>query len=462
MKRAKRLYGLLGVLAVLCVGTFAVSKYEETKEKIKNSDEVILSLDPEKVTKLSWEYEDVSLGFYKNETWVYEEDEAFPVDGEKIENLLSVFQEFGAAFVIEDVEDYSAYGLDDPECTIAIETADQSYEVILGDFSMMDSQRYVSLGDGNAYLVSKDPMEAYEVTLKDMILDDTLPEFDTVKSLKFSGAEDYTLTYTEESKASYCAEDVYFTQHNGRTVPADTDKVEAYLDSISSLNLSTYVSYHVTEKELESFGLNDPELTVTVVYESEEEESEQTLTLTIGRNPEEAAKAEESEDTETENVTAYVRIGDSKIIYQLDSTDYQSLTAASYNELRHQQVLTADFAEVTGMDISLDGETYHITSKEEEEERTYLYGEEELDIYNLKIALNTMYAEEFTEETSEQKAEISVTLYLENEEFPEIRLIFYRYDGENCLAVVDGETVCKVSRSDVVDVIEAVHAIVLN
>lgn len=462
MRRAKRLYGLLGVLIILCVGTFGVSKYEERKEKIKNSDEIILSLDPEDVTRLSWEYEDVSLAFSKEETWKYEEDEAFPVDGDKIEQLLSVFQEFGAAFVIEDAEDDGAYGLDDPTCTICVETAGQSYEIALGDFSVMDSQRYVSLGDGNAYLVSEDPMETYEITLEELILDDTLPKFDTVKSLKFDGAEDYTLTYEEDSKNSYCAEDVYFTQRNGRTVPADTDNVKAYLNSISNLNLSNYVSYNVSEEELESFGLTDPELTVTAIYETEEDEAEQTLTLTIGRDPEEAAKVEESENTETENVTAYVRIGDSKIIYQLDSTDYQNLTAASYNELRHQQVLTADFAEVTGMDISLDGETYSITSNEEDDERIYLYGEEELDIYNLKIALNTMYAEEFTEETPEQKAEISVTLYLENEEFPEIRLIFYRYDGEYCLAVADGETVCKVMRSDVVDVIEAVHAIVLN
>lgn len=37
----------------------------------------------------------------------------------------------------------------------------------------------------------------------------------------------------------------------------------------------------------------------------------------------------------------------------------------------------------------------------------------------------------------------------------------FRY-GENCLAVVDGETVCLVSRSDVIDIVEAVNAIVLN
>ena len=39
---------------------------------------------------------------------------------------------------------------------------------------------------------------------------------------------------------------------------------------------------------------------------------------------------------------------------------------------------------------------------------------------------------------------------------------FYRYDGASCLAVVDGEPVSLVVRSAVVDLMEAVRAIVLN
>ena len=41
-------------------------------------------------------------------------------------------------------------------------------------------------------------------------------------------------------------------------------------------------------------------------------------------------------------------------------------------------------------------------------------------------------------------------------------IICYRYDGNKCLAVVDGEPVSLVDRSHVVDLIEAVNAIVLK
>lgn len=153
MKRYKRIVVLLAVLAVACVATFAVSQYQEYKEEIETSDEVILEIDPESVTTLSWSIDGESLDFHKDESWLYDEDEAFPVDDEKITELLDQFSEFGVAFIIENVEDYAQYGLDNPECTIDLATEDQTYEIKLGDFSKMDEQRYVDIGDGNVYLV---------------------------------------------------------------------------------------------------------------------------------------------------------------------------------------------------------------------------------------------------------------------------------------------------------------------
>ena len=58
--------------------------------------------------------------------------------------------------------------------------------------------------------------------------------------------------------------------------------------------------------------------------------------------------------------------------------------------------------------------------------------------------------------------EISLVLHLNNENFPEVQIQLYRYDGTNCIAVVDGEPVSLVSRSLVVDLVEAVNSIVLN
>lgn len=56
----------------------------------------------------------------------------------------------------------------------------------------------------------------------------------------------------------------------------------------------------------------------------------------------------------------------------------------------------------------------------------------------------------------------SLTLALDNARFPEVSIALYRADGSRCLAAADGVTVGYVPRGEVVDLIEAVNAIVLG
>jgi hypothetical protein len=270
------------------------------------------------------------------------------------------------------VEDYGQYGLDDPACTISLSTGEESYEINLGDFSKMDSQRYVSIGDGNVYLVKKYPLDYYDAKLKDLIDNDDTPKFDSVKEIRFEGAETYNVVYEENSPDTYCRDDVYFALIDGGKLPLDTSRVEGYLKNISGLDL------------------------------------------------------------------------------------------ASYNDLRHQEVLIADFEDITQFDISLEGKNYTIAARKRGDETSYYYQGEKLEITGFRKALTDLKAEEFTGEQPAQKEEISLTVHLDNENFPEVRIQLFRYDGTHCLALVDGKPVSLVQRSKVVDLIEAVYKIVLD
>lgn len=467
MKRSKRLHILLGVLAAVGIVTFAVTQYEEKQEEIEASGEVVLEIDPAAVQTLSWEYDAETLAFHKDGTWVYDTDEAFPVDEERIDELLGVFEAFSAAFIIEDVTDYSQYGLDDPVCTIGISTGDTDYEIQLGDFSTMDSQRYVSIGDGNVYLATADPLDYFDAALRDMIDNDEAPDFGTVEAIRFDGDQTCQIAYqeyTEDSSYTYCSNDVYFVQQEDAMLPLDTSRVEGYLDSISGLSLTDYVTYNVTEEELAEYGLDAPELSVTVTYVPEDSEQTAEFTLHISRDPDEqaAAEAEDGEEDETEEeITAYARVGESQIVYQITGDSYEALMAAGYDDLRHYEVLTADFADVTGLDITLEDESYTITAEGSGEDKTFYYGEEELDIADLQSALEDMGAASFTDEEPSQKQEISITVHLDNEAHPTVQIDLYRYDGEQCLAVLDGTPTSLVPRDMVVDLVEAVNTIVL-
>lgn len=486
MKRAKKLYILLGVLVAVCAITFGVSRYQTRQEEIKNSGEVILEVPTDSVESLSWDVGDRSFSFHKETTegdtdsesiWIYDEDDVFPVDKTKINNLLSCFESLTAAFVIENPEDLGQYGLTDPSCTINFSDGETSYTVLLGDYSPMDSQRYVSIGDGNVYLVSEDPMEEFDVELSKMLDDDDIPyleEEGTTTSIRFSGEINYEIAYEADSDNTYRADDVYFTEQNGRHVPLDSTRVSDYLHEVSFVFPDEYVTYKATDEDLAACGLDNPQLVIEADYNTEDEDGNtvsNSFTMSISRDPDELAKAQSSDaettsedeaDTETEEITAYMRIGDSKIIYRLSGEDYETLMAAGYNDLRHTEVLPADFADIAQIDISLEGTDYTITSEGDAEERTYFYEDEELDIADFQSAMQTLTADSFTDEQPTEKEEIHLTLHLDLEGEPSAEIGLYRYDGSYCLAVVDGTPMCLVQRSYVVDLIEAVNAIVLS
>lgn len=487
MKRYKKIYILSGILIFGCILTFGVSRYEQKKEEIKNSDEVIMEVSEDDVTALSWEYDDTKLAFHKDEKWLYDDDENFPVSEEKVSSLLELFESFGVSFIIENVEDYAQYGLDNPECTINIETEDKTYEVKLGDFSTMDEQRYVSIGDGNVYLVSEDPMESYEIELKDMILNDETPNIEQAQSMSIAGVDDYKVTYQKESDKTYDEDDVYFVEEGDTTLALDTDTVENYFTTIHNLNLNDYVTYHATEEELKTYGLDNPELTATIQYtpkddeendgdDKEDTEESQTFVIHVSRSAEEKEKAKKEEkskenedtsdeddsDSEENSIPAYVRIGDSSIIYEITEEEYDSLLAVSRNDLRHQVIFWAGFDKVTEVDISLEEKKYKLTSKEKKKETIWYYGEDEITIDDFSSALVSLTAKEFKEDEISGKKEISLTVHLDDENYPTVQIDLYRQDGDSCLAVVDGKVIALVQRSKVVDLIEAVNAIVLN
>lgn len=467
MKRGKKIGILSGLLCCVSLAAYGVSRYQEQREAIKNSDEIILEVAAEEVRALSWECSTGAFAFHRDEdgAWIYDTDEAFPVDGNKIGELLEQFREFGASFIIEEVEDWEQYGLKDPVCTVHMETEEGAYQIAMGSYSSMDSQRYVSVGDGSAYLVKNDPLESFEIQIGDVIRHDEIPKLKDVTQLRFSGQESGRIFYEEDSVRTYYSADVYFMDQGDESRPLDTDRVNSYLSTVKNLSLKNYVDYDANKEDLARYGLDEPALSLFVDYVTAEEGTEEakveSFVLHIGQKPAEQEGTEKEEGTD-ENVTAYARIGESKLIYQITSEQYKKLMDTSYDSLRHQEIFWADFSDIYRLDISLEGETHTITSETEEGERVYYYQDEELEMAGIRSAVGALKANVFTDEEPDQKEEIGLTIYLENENYPEVRVQLYRHDGKDCIAVVDGEPVASVERSYVVDLIEAVNSIVLD
>lgn len=484
MKRKTRLIILCCVLAVAVGAAVGLSLYSEEAEQIAESGEVVFELPVDEVTALSWEYTDeegetVSLAFTNNGGWSYDGDASFPVDGEALTELLDYFAAMPAAFVIEDVTDYGQYGLEEPLCTINITAGETEYEIALGDYSELDYQRYLSLGDGRVYLVNDDPMELYKITLDDLMLDDTIPAFVDVERVEFSGAENYVIE-RDENGGSYRAGDVYYTE-NGEVL--DTDSVNDFVTYIAALGLEDYYTYDATEADLAETGLDEPELTVTIDYpESGEEDAEMlTFTISFSRSATDkltdwdevlAALEEESEDAEEtaeptdEDAVAYLRVGESAIIYEIGYDTFKAIMACSYDDLRHTEIFPAEVEDVASLSVTLDGGTYEFTTTppegaEAEDEGTQWYYEgEETGVTDISTALAALSASRFDGGGASGEEEISLRATLASGD--EIALSLYRADGESCYAEVDGEGIGYVPRSQAVDLIEAVNAVVLG
>lgn len=484
MKRKTRLIILCCLLAVAVGAAVGLSLYSEEAEQIAESGEVVFELPVDEVTALSWEYTDeegetVSLAFTNNGGWSYDGDASFPVDGEALTELLDYFAAMPAAFVIEDVTDYGQYGLEEPLCTINITAGETEYEIALGDYSELDYQRYLSLGDGKVYLVNDDPMELYKITLDDLMLDDTIPAFVDVERVEFSGAENYVIE-RDENGGSYRAGDVYYTE-NGEVL--DTDSVNDFVTYIAALGLEDYYTYDATEADLAETGLDEPELTVTIDYPESGEEDAEILTFTISFSrsatdkltdwdevlaalEEESEDAEETAEPTDEDAVAYLRVGESAIIYEIGYDTFKAIMACSYDDLRHTEIFPAEVEDVASLSVTLDGGTYEFTTTppegaEAEDEGTQWYYEgEETGVTDIGTALAALSASRFDGGGASGEEEISLRATLASGD--EIALSLYRADGESCYAEVDGEGIGYVPRSQAVDLIEAVNAVVLG
>ena len=221
------------------------------------------------------------------------------------------------------------------------------------------------------------------------------------------------------------------------------------------------MTYKAADADLSDYGLDDPELTVSVDYT--DDGTSDTFILHISRDPEELKNASDAaeDDEDTADITAYARVGDSKIVYKISGSTYKSLMAAGYDDLRHQEIFSGNFDEVTDIDVTLDGHTYALTSQKDGKERKWLYQEEEIDIGDLQDALESLTAGEFTGERASGQQEISLTLHLDNEDYPEVTITLYRHDGTQCLVAVDGKSVAYIPRSEAVELMEAIRTIVL-
>ena len=328
-KQTKTLAALAAAL-VVCGGAYAALRVWNDQQA--QVDDTVYVTQLSDFTALSFTNAQGELSFTKAEdAWQYDGDDAFPADQEAVEDLAEQVGSLAAIRVIDDPEDLSAYGLDEPTLQASVTAGDgTAVTLLLGDMS--DSYCYAKRTDSDTvYTVSTDLPENLE--LLDLAAIPGFPDLgtDTISSLTWeSGGTTLTLTKTEtetagtesgdsSADASSSSESVEETEPawdvNGTAIPSDNSTFTSLMAQISSLAFDACYDYKGEADTLAECGLDTPVGMLTVTYGEGE-----TLTLTIGA-------------LDGTGDSYYAQLSDDQAVYLLSADSVGTLVSLSAQEL---------------------------------------------------------------------------------------------------------------------------------
>lgn len=293
MTKQTKTLAVLAAALVVCGGAYAgLRVWNDRQAQI---DDTVYLTQLSDLTGLTLTNSAGTLSFTKTDgAWQYDGDSAFPADRTAVEDLAEQVGSLAALRVIDDPEDLSAYGLDEPSLQASVTAGDgTTAELLLGDVS--SSYCYAKLADSDTvYTISTDLSETLEsLELLDLAAIPDFPDLgtDTISSLTWeSGGTTLTLTKTEttgtesgdsSADASTSSESSGETEPawdvNGTAIPSDNSTFTSLMAQLSSLAFDACYDYKGEADTLAACGLDDPVGVLTVTYGEGE-----IFTLTLG------------------------------------------------------------------------------------------------------------------------------------------------------------------------------------
>ena len=298
------LVGLSGAYLAL-KGYNADQEEQEAKEA---EGEEILSIDSSALTGLEFTINGEQVSFVcEDDTWKKSDDETFPVDESYILSPISELAPLNAVRKLENAEDISEYGMDEPQNTIRLTDANgNETEIIIGATNSGTGDDYVMLnGDESViYTVSSDLRSSFSDDLYDYAVSEEIPYLqasevtevtvekaegsyelyleDAVwKAAEIVSMEDVveeaaeTEVQTENGEAAESEIQTEKEEHItglGRVVDADSEMVNDALADLSGLYYSDYVDHNCEDGS--AYGLGEGAAVLTVYWQEEVEDAE--------------------------------------------------------------------------------------------------------------------------------------------------------------------------------------------
>lgn len=294
MAKKKQIKILITVLALLlaayglvfCIGN--EEPYEESSESVTGID-----LKESDIVKISYTDTENMMSFvYKDGKWNYEKDLEFPVKQSSVEELISELLNITANRSLEEAENASSYGLDDPSYTVTLtEENGTETEIKIGDIAS-NSDYYLTADDGE-----------HVYTVNNMI-PETL-SFDEMQFLKTESFPDVNNSNITALSVSQGGNSIISCSDENED---EAEQLKDYGKELSYITLDDCVNYHTGEDELNSYGLNESDRKIVKASYSDNEETK-NITFYLGK------KFEENEVS-----YVYIQLKGSDMVYKIDAT----------------------------------------------------------------------------------------------------------------------------------------------
>lgn len=277
MKKSVKLISSVVVLAALC-GVYAgvkvyVNKMEKEESEVEDTTENIFSISSEDIRSLTFFVDKNEVTFEKDgDNWIKSDDKEFPVEQSILDDATSVICSIYSQRTIEDVDDLSQYGLDDPINTVTVQTEDESNVFRFGMENTTTGQYYMRMNDEETivYLVDSSVTEPFMKTLYDFAQSDSFPDIssDSIKKIQVNGENGSYILKKEDDSGFWCIGE------DKDAEKADSAKSSSLTSYLSSLEYGSFVNYD--SDDLSVYGLDKPYADIIVDYTEEQQISEST------------------------------------------------------------------------------------------------------------------------------------------------------------------------------------------
>ena len=471
MNRKNKLLALLGVLAVLCVMTFAAGRLNAPVDtasddasagetETANESVVAAEIAADAVTGFTVVNGESTLALTRTDgEWLAPQDLDFPVDADKVADTLAALERVTATQKLDTPDALETYGLIEPDETLTVSLADGTTTTFaFGDTNSLTGDLYALVND-TVYTLDASFADEFTTNLYDYVKYEALPTVESAASLTVTQGTDYafSLYRTEEAaELTWQKDAVWCFEKGGATHVVDTSKAEALVNTLSGLSWNTCVNAHASANDLDVYGLTDEEALHAALTYIDENGDVQTLSLLIGMD---AASG------------AYARLDGSTQVYTLSTDTADALRYATFDSLRTDALLPLDMDTVSGLTITISGETTEITvtettatADESESEddsaaeptvtKAYTAGGLALDVekvQNLLSALTSLKRSGAALSPDTDRPMVSLAFHRES---GDVSLTLYAFDTESVLADVNGEIGLLVNRDDAENIVD--------